>query len=847
MRLGWLLPSLTVGALLTGAAVSAPGPAPAAAPATAEQARFFETSIRPVLVEQCLKCHGPDQQSGKLRVDSLAALLKGGGRGTSLTPAHPEQSLLLKVVMHVDGTPKMPPGKKLSDKQIADLAHWVQMGSPWPAAGATGQALGGKDRAKHWAFQPVKRPAIPSVKNKAWVKTPIDAFILSELEKQGLKPAPAADKRTLLRRASFDLTGLPPTPAEIDAFVNDKSPDAWDKVIERLLASPAYGERWGRHWLDLARYADSNGLDENVHYGNAWRYRDWVVSAFNRDLPYNQFLTDQLAGDLLPATQDVQEHNDRLIATGFLAVGPKFISEVDTQKVLMDMADEQLDTLGRTTMGLTLGCARCHDHKFDPISTKDYYALAGIFKSTKTLEVLKKPRMWWEYPVGTAEDQAKKAEYDRKLAAQKEAVAALIAKGKEQCQAANPGKALPKSPETVFPADLQAELKKRREELAALEKSPPEMPMAMGLTEGEVADLPVHIRGSHLTLGDMVPRRFPTVLASTVSGSDARFDKQQSGRLQLAEWLTRPEHPLTGRVVVNRVWRWHFGHGIVRTVDNFGLLGEEPTNPALLDYLATAFVSGVPSSEFRVPGSPASKGNVEPGTRNSELNWSFKNLHRLIMRSSTYQMSAAQDPRALKIDPENRLYSRAELQRLDVEELRDSILSVSGLLDRSMGGRALGLKNREYVFDHTSKDGTKYDIRRRTIYLPVVRNNLYDVFQLFDFGDASITEGNRPTTTVAPQALFLMNGDVALDAAESMAANALKRTDLDAPRRINLLYQQAYGRPATAAEQKRAAATLTRFEQVAGQQKPDPAARQSLAWSWYCHVLLASNEFVYVN
>jgi cytochrome c553 len=796
-----------------------------------------------VLVEQCLKCHGPDQQSGKLRVDSLAALLKGGGRGTSLTPAHPEQSLLLKVVMHADGSPKMPPGKKLSDAQIADLARWVQMGAPWPSAGAGGQALGTKDRAKHWAFQPVRKPAVPAVKNKAWVKTSVDAFILAELEKNGLKPAPAADRRTLLRRASFDLTGLPPTPAESDAFVNDKSPDAWEKVIERLLASPAYGERWGRHWLDLARYADSNGLDENVHYGNAWRYRDWVVSAFNRDLPYNQFLTDQLAGDLLPATQDVKEHNDRLIATGFLAVGPKFISEVDTQKVLMDMADEQLDTLGRTTMGLTLGCARCHDHKFDPISTKDYYALAGILKSTKTLEVLKKPRMWWEYPIGTPEDLAKKGEFDRQVAAQKEAINAAIAKGKEQFQAANPGKALPKNPEMVFAAELQAELKKRREDLAALEKTAPEMPMAMGLTEGEVADLPVHIRGSHLTLGDMVPRRFPTILASTAGGADTRFDKQQSGRLQLAEWLTRPEHPLTGRVVVNRVWRWHFGQGIVRTVDNFGLLGEEPTNPALLDWLATSFVNGEGSGARGESGKPG----LSPLSPTSGLGWSFKNLHRLIMRSSTYQMSAAQDPQALKVDPENRLHSRAELQRLDVEQMRDSILAVSGLLDRTMGGKALGLKNREYVFDHTSKDGTNYNVRRRSLYLPVVRNNLYDVFQLFDFGDASIPEGNRPTTTVAPQALFLMNGDLVLDAAERMAATALKRTDLDAPRRVNLLYQQAYGRPATIAEQQRAAATLARFEEAAGKQKSNPAERQSLAWSWYCHVLLASNEFVYVN
>jgi cytochrome c553 len=654
MRYGWLLASISAGSMLAGAAVSAPNPPKAPKPPTADEARFFETSIRPVLVEQCLKCHGPDQQSGKFRVDSAAAVLKGGARGAGLVPGHPEKSLLLRAILHADGAPKMPPGKKLSDRQTADLTRWIQMGAPWPDEGKNVQSRGTKG-AKHWAFQPVTRPAVPPVKDRAWVKNPVDAFILAELEKQGLKPAPAADRRTLIRRATFDLTGLPPTPEEIEAFVNDRSPEAWKKVIDRLLASPAYGERWGRHWLDMARYADSNGLDENVHYGNAWRYRDWVIAAFNRDEPYNQFLTEQLAGDLLPAAQDPQVRNERLIATGFLAVGPKFISEVDTQKVLMDMADEQLDTLGRTTMGLTLGCARCHDHKFDPVTTKDYYALAGIFKSTKTLEVLKKPRMWHEYPIPTAEDLAKKEAHQQKVAAQKQAIDALLKQGSAEYQAANPGKALPKALETVFPAAAQAELKKLRAELTALEAAAPEMPMAMGLTEGEVADLPVHIRGSHLDLGEMVPRRFPTVLASVEPGSP--IAKQHSGRLELAQWLTDADHPLTGRVIVNRVWRWHFGKGIVRTPDNFGLLGEDPSHPALLDWLASTFVGGTGEIGKRgnggteTPLAPSSISSVphSPISSPEGLGWSFKSLHRLLMTSNTYQMSAVADARTTKL------------------------------------------------------------------------------------------------------------------------------------------------------------------------------------------------------
>jgi hypothetical protein len=798
-----LLPGLAAAAITPALAFAPPAPSATAppAPVSAEQARFFESTIRPLLLERCAGCHGGEQQRGGLRVDSLAALTRGGGRGAALQPGRAAESLLLRAVRAEDGVPKMPPAGKLTDAEIAALERWIGMGAPWPQA-PTGGAKANAGR--HWSFQPIREPRVPAVKNAAWVKNPVDAFILAGLEAKGLKPSPAADRRTLIRRATFDLTGLPPTPAEVEAFVADRSPDAFARVVDRLLASPHYGEKWGRHWLDVARYADTNGMDENVHYGNAWRYRDYVVASFNRDRPYYEFLTEQVAGDLLPPAPEEDRRNEQLIATGFIAVGPKLISEVDDRKMEMDMVDEQLDTLGRTTMGMTFGCARCHDHKFDPITTEDYYGLAGIFKSTKTIQVTAKPRMWFEYPLPTTDPKV--LEYEARTAAIRarlEAIQqAIIRRSRRE-----PGQPTPE--ETAERAKLGAELK-------ALEKDPPVRPAAMGVTEGQAVDLPVHIRGSFLQLGDTVPRRVPAVLA--VGGQPA-IPGDRSGRLELARWLTSPQNPLTGRVIVNRIWRWHFGQGLVRTPDNFGILGEKPSHPELLDWLAT---------RFRKDGG------------------SFKAMHRLLMLSNTYQQSSAPNPVALRVDPENRLRWRSDIRRLQVEELRDSLLAVSGTLDRTMGGSILPLKNREYVFDHTSKDNTRYDSKRRSLYIPVVRNNLYDVFQLFDFGDGQVPEGSRPSTVVAPQALFMMNSDFVADAAAALAESLLKRTDQSDAARVSDLHARVYGRPATPAEAARARRLLERFQQSQSAEQ-DPARRALNAWTWLCHTTLAANEFLYLR
>ncbi len=726
---------------------------------SADADRFFETRVRPVLVERCFGCHGPESKMrGGLRVDSREALLKGGGRGPALVPGQPEDSLLVRALRH-DGELQMPPRTKLPPREIADLTTWVRLGAPWPgsraavvskAAGDAPAAITPEQRS-FWAFQPPRRPALPTVRDAGWVRSPVDAFVLAGLETKGLTPAPAADRRTLIRRATFDLTGLPPTPAEVDAFLADCSPAAFARVVDRLLASPAYGEKWGRHWLDLARYADSNGMDENLAQASAWRYRDYVIRAFNTDTPFDRFVREQLAGDLLPGPTAEQ-----IVATGFLSLGPKMLAEDDPVKMEMDIVDEQVDTIGRTFLGLTLGCARCHDHKFDPVPTADYYALAGIFKSTRTMDHFKVVARWHERPLDSKPP-------------------------------APPG------------------------------KDEPERPAAMAVEDGAVTDLRVHLRGSHLTLGRTVPRGFPRVLAGDRQPS---LPPRQSGRLQLAEWLTRPDHPLTARVLVNRVWQWHTGHGLVRTPDNFGRLGERPDNQPLLDWLALRFVAD---------------------------GWSVKKLHRRIMLSSTYQIGSAYDDRAAQVDPENRLRWRWDRRRLDAEEVRDALLAVGGTLDRTAGGSLLEGKNRTYVIGYPNARYARYDSHRRSVYLPVLRSDLYAVFQAFDFADPSTSSGRRPTTTVAPQALFMLNDKLVREQAGALAQDLLARADRDDAGRIRLAYERAYARPPRDAETARALAFARAEEQSLAGAVGDPAERRRRAWESLCWALLAANEFLYVD
>jgi hypothetical protein len=808
---------MSVISILALSALVAGAPPGDAAP-TAEQLRFFESAVRPVLIEHCQKCHGPAKQWNGLRLDSREAMLRGGDSGPAIVPGKPDESRLIRVVRHTDDEFQMPPDSKLTERQIADLVRWIEMGAPFPAAAsASGKLLRDPD---HWAFQPPVDPPRPSVNDAAWLRSPIDDFVVARLEAYELAPSPRADKRTLIRRATYDLTGLPPLPEEIDAFLADERPDAFERIVDRLLASPAYGERWGRHWLDVARYADSNGLDENVAHGNAWRFRDYVVAAMNSDKPFDRFLTEQLAGDLIPAA-DEAERRERLIATGFLAIGPKVLAEVDEAKMQMDIVDEQIDTVGRAFTGLTLGCARCHDHKFDPIDTADYYGLAGIFKSTRAMENYKKVARWHENTLPSPEADAIKAQHEAEIAAKKKAIETFVAEADEKVRAGlSPGTAPPDKPEALYSPDAKAELKKLRDELAQLEKNLPEYPSAMGVAETTVADEPIHIRGNPIKLGDVAPRHVPPALR----GPDApQFTSAESGRRELARWLVDPQHPLTSRVLVNRVWRWHFGTGIVRTTDNFGHLGEAPSHPELLDWLALW---------------------------NVDHRWSLKSLHRLILSSSTYRQSSTAPRETLARDPENRLFGRANVRRLDAEAVRDAMLATSGQLDAAIGGSLLQVKNRGYFFDHTSKDLTDYTSRRRSLYLPVVRNNVHDVFQLLDFPDPAVSTSDRTTTTVSPQALLMLNSELVMQTAASFADRLRDEATSDEGQ-IQRLYALAYSRPASAVEvaesMKFLAAADASLTASRDASSADDHERRRQAWSLLCQTIFASSEFIYVQ
>ncbi len=659
---------------------------------------------------------------------------------------------------------------------------------------------------KHWAFQPVEKPPLPEVNNKAWIKNPIDLFILARLEKADLQPAPPAAAGDLQRRLHDDLIGLLPGPK--DEFVNPET------TIHTLMATPQYGERWARHWLDVVRYADSNGLDENAAHANAWRYRDYVVQSFNSDKPYDQFLVEQIAGDLLPATDDAQKHA-HLIATGFLSLGPKVLAEPDKVKMEMDIIDEQIDTLGRALLGITFGCARCHDHKFDPVPTDDYYALAGIFKSTKTMDSLETIAKWHENSLATPEESKLKENHDAVISAQQKVIAAFIEKANQQLLVEQKLKQLPPKPEEKYSKANQDELARLQETLGRLEADAPLIPFAMGVVDGEVTNLPIFVRGNHETPGALQQRHFPRAL---VAGEVEPIGDGASGRLELARWIASRENPLTARVMVNRVWRWHFGRGLVATTDNFGKLGAEPTHPELLDWLTSWFI---------------------------ENGWSVKKLNQLILNSATYHMSSQASPDAIERDPNNQLLSRAPLRRIEAEPLRDSLLQISNLLDPKMGGYVWTFQNFELVFNHTSEDATTYDSNRRSIYLPVIRNHVYNLFELFDFPDPSTVTGHRNSSTIASQGLFLMNSPFVLRTTEALATRLLNEEPVDSGQRVERLYALVYQRLPSVQETKNGLTFVADFSEV--HNGKDGNKNQSAAWQALCQMLVASNEFLYLR
>jgi hypothetical protein len=767
---------------------------------------FFEAKIRPVLIEHCYSCHAADAKiiRGGLLLDSRDGLLEGGDSGPALVPGEAEKSLLLSALKHE--ALEMPPDRKLPDAVIADFEQWIARGAVDPRDKGNAEAPRGVDfeaAKSHWAFQRILSGEPPAVSDESWVRSPIDRFVLARLEAASMKPRPKADKETLIRRASFDLTGLPPTVAEIDAFLADETPEAFEKVVDSLLQSPHYGERWGRHWLDLVRYADSNGADENHDLPNAWHYRDWVVRMINRDQPLDQFIIDQLAGDLLPKTGDEKIDGDRLTATGMLVIGPKMLAEQDKDKMVIDIVDEQIDTVSRTMLGLTIGCARCHDHKFDPVKAKDYYALAGIFYSTKTMADRAFVSNWLERALPSAEIQASRAEHQKKIDAAKADLASSEAALKSQAEEINQIQTELAAAQAKADA-LKQKIEEQKKAVEAVEKEMPAFTMVMAADESTPTELPIHIRGNHLTLAkEKVIRSVPEILANVVPLQE--IPEKQSGRLQLAHWIVAPENPLTARVMVNRVWMWHFGQALMRSPSNFGLRAEEPTHPELLDYLANLLI---------------------------QEGWSLKKMHRTIMNSSTYQMASdvefPESQQYSQLDPENRLLWRRARRRLEAEPVRDSILFVGGALDTKMGGKA----------PHVNAN-------RRAIYLPINRASLYEMFSTFDYVETANHIEQRPTTTVPHQALFLLNSPMVHDQATAIARRLIAEFET-ADARLRGLFRLLYARQPTEAELTRSVHFLetatSQLEAVS-----DPSERTVQTWAALCRSLIAANEFVYID
>jgi hypothetical protein len=776
---------------------------------------FFEKEIRPLLVERCYKCHGTGKVRGGLRLLSRDLVLAGGDRGPAAVPGKPEESLLIAAVRR-HGELKMPPTDVLPQGQVDRLTRWVALGLPWTTAVAQRPPTSGGEPAAHsgsktwWAFQPVRNVARPEVRDTAWPRSEIDRFILSELEAHGLAPARAADRRTLLRRATFDLTGLPPSPQEIDAFLADRAPDAFAHVVDRLLASPAYGERWARHWLDVVRYTDYFYPDPNAHpraalfeLFEAWRYRDWVVAALNGDLPYDRFIVHQLAGDLEGSPSGEPFEPDRLVATGFLALSVFDNGDADKLKIVTDIVDDQIDVVGKAFLGLTLACARCHDHKFDPVSQRDYYGLAGIFHSTRILA-----------EVGAVGDHTVALRvplvppsYLKRRDSQLTHIAAIdsIAVGLRTLRSTFVGTAAGQGSGGAIAigslwcrACLDGGLGRVLGWRGRLEKELlPEPPRALVAQDGGtpggmfpgIQDVPLHVRGSYTRLGPVIPRHLPEFL-----GERPAPIRRGSGRLELARWIARPENPLTARVLVNRVWQHHFGRGLVSTASNFGRLGEPPSHPGLLDWLADQCVRD---------------------------GWSIKRLHRRILLSAVYQQSGESGALALRQDPENRWLARMSPRRLEAEAIRDSMLAVSGWLDRTSGGPATGDLARP----------------RRSLYVQTVRQDRGNFSSLFDAANPEQSVESRSVSTVAPQALFLINGALVQAQAVRLARRLIEAGPANDPARLDRAYRLLFGRPPLPLEVEIARSFLARARE-----------RGALAaWTDYAHVLLCSNEFIYID
>jgi Protein of unknown function (DUF1553)/Protein of unknown function (DUF1549)/Planctomycete cytochrome C len=834
---------------------------------------LFEQQILPVLVEHCYKCHSKTSETieGGLELDSPSGMLRGGDTGAMFKAHHADEGDLLKMLGHEDGVSGMPPEEKLSDEIVDAFEKWIQLGAPDSRRddGPTAKEERLTAAKGHWAFLPPESTDPPSVKDQTWSRDAlIDNFVLARMEAEGLRPVADANRRTLVRRVFFDLIGLPPSPQDVDAFLADESPQALETLVDKLLASPQFGERWGRHWLDVVRFAESSGMEFNFTYPHAWPFRNYVIDSFNADRPFNQFLQEQIAGDLLPREdgESFDSWQSRQIATSVLAFGPKRHNSSGTS-FQMDMADDQIDVVMKSTMAMTVSCARCHDHKFDPIPTTDYYALAGIFLSTEPLygtikqkysntptdllaigedgQAMHEAAEEYEKKIPEAEKSlvAKREELKKATDVQNLAVAAKtdaegILAAVSSRQSATEGddatsatdaaadsseqnaaqSEVDRASESLTKAEadvatLTAEVAKMDAAVADLKKTRPPRPQyAMRVRDRrKPSDTKVAIRGDFRTRGDVVPRGF---LSAVQVPDTSPVDKTGSGRLELARWITSQDNPLTARVMVNRIWRHLFGRGIVPTVDNFGLIGKPPTHPQLLDALALRFV---------------------------DEDWSVKRMVRAMVLSRTYQLSSQVDEQNMLVDPGNRLLWRASPRRLEAEVIRDAILAVSGKLDlnRPTGSTVTSLGDK--LSRTIPMEQLQPPSNRRSVYLPVVRDYVPELFDLFDFPSPSLVNGNRATTNVPSQALYLRNSAFVAEQAKFAAERLLASSEAtDDASRVALAVRWALGRETSDAER---AAALELIEHVRKDKEP---ANDVDAWSAWFLTLFSTAEFRYL-
>ncbi|MDX1928522.1 MAG: DUF1553 domain-containing protein [Pirellulaceae bacterium] len=791
-----------------GAAQTTVPAVPVVPTATAEQLEFFEKKIRPIFVENCYVCHSEHhKEAGGLRVDDYRALTNGGNNGPAVIPGDSAKSVLIARVSHSDNAKVMPPDNRLSEAQIADLKTWIDQGAAWPALvipeGLSQTLEGGAElhaelRENHWAWQPFNDAKVPEIADDSplakWPRTDVDKFIATKLIEQGLSPVEDADKAALLRRLTYDLTGLPPTQDELLSFLLDSSPTAVETVVDRLLDSPTFGGRWGRHWLDVARYGESTGSARNLPYPHAWRYRDYVIAAFNSDKPYNTFIQEQIAGDLLPANS-LAEKREQLTATGFLALGVKDVNQRFKVRYDMDNVDEQIDTVSRSVLGLTVSCARCHDHKFDPVATRDYYALAGIFASTELCDALRNQMggggLAYYVPnrLISLSDKAE-SQNDPELLrqielkrAEAEAARAAFVAIRDSVKQVDRGEEHAKRLQKA-----RQEQQRKQAELVALTDPAKSGPVALGVRDAKkVGDTEIRIRGEAEKLGPVVPRGFLTVLDHVAA---PKIEEGRSGRYELAKWLTDRSNSLTARVAVNRIWQHLFADGLVRTVDNFGSTGDQPSHPQLLDYLAQRFIAD---------------------------GWSTKKLIRGLVLSRTYQLASSAKAEAMAVDPANRYQWRHTPRRLEAEELRDSILAIAGKLDLKAPAGSPAKDMPVIEIRNNGPEATNLltaaaQSQHRSVYLPLLRGVVPNSLEVFDFADQGLVTGKRTNTTVATQSLYLLNDTFVRKYARTLAEKLLDDRQLSTKERIAESYRLILNRQPSVDEVKRAEAFVGDFK-----------------------------------